>query len=129
MKFSELDLRPEILKAVTNMGYQDLTPIQEKTISHVLNGRDLLARAAGIYRMNGKRESRVNKITIVAWIISFVGMALWLYGYFAAGHPSLIDWHAYTPWWVADFLPNIEAEIGMALASVGTVLVYWPSKR
>ncbi|UCH07477.1 MAG: DEAD/DEAH box helicase, partial [Deltaproteobacteria bacterium] len=45
MKFSELDLRPEILKAVTNMGYQDLTPIQEKTISHVLNGRDLLARA------------------------------------------------------------------------------------
>jgi len=45
MKFSELDLRPEILKAVSNMGYQDLTPIQEKTISHVLNGRDLLARA------------------------------------------------------------------------------------
>jgi ATP-dependent RNA helicase DeaD len=45
MKFSELDLRPEILKAVTNMGYEDLTPIQEKTLSHVLNGRDLLARA------------------------------------------------------------------------------------
>jgi len=45
MKFSELDVRPEILKAVTEMGYQDLTPIQEKTISHVLNGRDLLARA------------------------------------------------------------------------------------
>jgi ATP-dependent RNA helicase DeaD len=45
MKFSELDLRPEILKAVSIMGYQDLTPIQEKTISHVLNGMDLLARA------------------------------------------------------------------------------------
>ena len=45
MKFSELDLKPEILKAVTNMGYQDLTPIQERTISHILNNRDLLGRA------------------------------------------------------------------------------------
>ncbi len=45
MKFSELDLRPEILKALTNMGYQDLTPIQEKTLSPILSGRDLLARA------------------------------------------------------------------------------------
>ena len=45
MKFSELDLSPEILKALTKMGYQDLTPIQEKTFSPILSGRDLLARA------------------------------------------------------------------------------------
>jgi len=45
MKFSELDLKPEILKALTDMGYQDLTPIQEKTFSPILNGRDVLARA------------------------------------------------------------------------------------
>src|SRR4030042_116006 len=45
MKFSEIDLKPEILKALTNMGYQDLTPIQEKTFSPILSGRDLLARA------------------------------------------------------------------------------------
>jgi ATP-dependent RNA helicase DeaD len=45
MKFSELDLKPEILKALTDMGYQDLTPIQEKTFSPILDGRDLLARA------------------------------------------------------------------------------------
>jgi ATP-dependent RNA helicase DeaD len=45
MKFSELDLKPEILKALANMGYQDLTPIQEETFSPILNGRDLLARA------------------------------------------------------------------------------------
>ena len=45
MKFSELDLKPEVLKALTNMGYQDLTPIQEKTFSPILSGRDLLARA------------------------------------------------------------------------------------
>jgi ATP-dependent RNA helicase DeaD len=45
MKFSELDLKPEILKALTDMGYQDLTPIQEKTFSHIMNGKDLLGRA------------------------------------------------------------------------------------
>jgi ATP-dependent RNA helicase DeaD len=45
MKFSELELKPEILKALADMGYEDLTPIQEETFSSVLSGRDLLARA------------------------------------------------------------------------------------
>jgi ATP-dependent RNA helicase DeaD len=45
MKFSELDLKPEILKALTDMGYEELTPIQEKTFCPILSGRDLLARA------------------------------------------------------------------------------------
>jgi ATP-dependent RNA helicase DeaD len=45
MKFSELGLKTEILKALTNMGYNDLTPIQERTFSPILSGRDLLARA------------------------------------------------------------------------------------
>ncbi len=45
MKFSDLELKPEILKALGEMGYEDLTPIQEKTFSPILSGRDLLARA------------------------------------------------------------------------------------
>jgi ATP-dependent RNA helicase DeaD len=45
MKFCELDLKPEIQKALTGMGYEDLTPIQEKTFSAILKGEDLLARA------------------------------------------------------------------------------------
>jgi ATP-dependent RNA helicase DeaD len=45
MKFSELDLKPEILTALADMGYEDLTPIQEETFFPVLNGKDLLARA------------------------------------------------------------------------------------
>jgi len=45
MKFSDLELKPEILKALGDMGYEDLTPIQEKTFSPILSGRDLLARA------------------------------------------------------------------------------------
>ncbi len=45
MKFSELDLKPEIHEALTTMGYEELTPIQEETFFPILNGRDLLARA------------------------------------------------------------------------------------
>ena len=45
MKFTELDLKPEILKALQKKGYEDLTPIQEQTFPHVLSGCDLIALA------------------------------------------------------------------------------------
>ncbi len=45
MNFTELGLKEEILKALAEMGYRDLTPIQEKTFSPILSGKDLLARA------------------------------------------------------------------------------------
>jgi ATP-dependent RNA helicase DeaD len=45
MLFSKLNLRPEILRALDEMGYRELTPIQEKTFLPILSGRDLLARA------------------------------------------------------------------------------------
>ena len=61
-------------------------------------------------------------------IISLLGTALWVYGYFAHGNPSLIDWQANTPRWIAEFLPNIESEIGMALALIGMVPIYWPTQ-
>jgi len=56
-------------------------------------------------------------------------MVVWAYGYFAGGTASLIDWHAHTPWWIADFMTNLESEIGMALMCAGTILMYWPSRR
>ncbi len=45
MKFTELDLKPGILKALQKKGYEDLTPIQEQTFPHVLSGKDLIALA------------------------------------------------------------------------------------
>ena len=45
MKFSELKLRPEIKVGLEDMGYAELTPVQEQTFPHILGGRDLLARA------------------------------------------------------------------------------------
>jgi ATP-dependent RNA helicase DeaD len=45
VKFTELDLKPGILKALHKKGYEDLTPIQEQTFPHVLAGHDLIALA------------------------------------------------------------------------------------
>ena len=45
MSFDEFGLSPEILRAVTEQGYEQPTPIQDQAIPYVLTGRDLLGRA------------------------------------------------------------------------------------
>jgi hypothetical protein len=69
-----------------------------------------------------------SKRVIVGWIIMIAGTILWIYGYFATGHPPLVDWQAHTPWWISDTLPNVESEVGMALVWLSMVPMYWPSR-
>ena len=45
-EFNELGLRPELLKTLTDLGYEEPTPIQEAAIPHLLQGHDLLGQAA-----------------------------------------------------------------------------------
>lgn len=45
MKFEELNLVPEIIEAISYMGYEDASPIQEKAIPVAISGRDLIAVA------------------------------------------------------------------------------------
>lgn len=45
MSFKSLGLIPELLKAVNTQGYTTPSPIQEKTIPTILEGRDVLASA------------------------------------------------------------------------------------
>ncbi|MFD2165084.1 DEAD/DEAH box helicase [Thalassotalea euphylliae] len=45
MSLSHLDLCPEIVSALEEKGYSELTPIQEKAIPAVLSGRDVMAAA------------------------------------------------------------------------------------
>jgi hypothetical protein len=51
----------------------------------------------------------------VGWAIYAVGFAVWLFGYLSAGHAPLFDWNAAAPWWISSFIPNLEAELGIAL--------------
>jgi hypothetical protein len=68
----------------------------------------------------------MRKQAIAGWVISLAGTALWLYGYYTTGHAPFVDWKIHTPWWIADFLPNREAEIGMVLICVGSAVPYLP---
>lgn len=45
MTFAELNLNPNILKALNSCGYDSPTPIQEKSIPTVMSGSDLIATA------------------------------------------------------------------------------------
>ena len=58
--------------------------------------------------MTSKAASRLS------FAISVVGICIWAYGYLTTGHPRFVNWDGW-PWWIADFMPNVESEIGMGL--------------
>ncbi|MBN2076223.1 MAG: DEAD/DEAH box helicase [Dehalococcoidales bacterium] len=45
MHFENLNLHPSILRGVHELGYTELTPIQQKTIPPILNGKDVIGLA------------------------------------------------------------------------------------
>ncbi|VTR49458.1 ATP-dependent RNA helicase SrmB [Actinobacillus pleuropneumoniae] len=45
MTFEELDLAPQLLKALNKKGYKRPTSVQAETVPHALDGRDLLGSA------------------------------------------------------------------------------------
>ena len=42
--FSSLKLAPDLLKNLTSLGYQSMTPIQEKSLPFILSGKDVIAQ-------------------------------------------------------------------------------------
>ncbi len=77
MSFNSLNLIPELLRAIEDTGYTNPTPIQQKAIPEVLNGRDLLASAqtgtgktAGftlpvLHRLHGDPKPKPNQATVL----------------------------------------------------------------
>ena len=45
IQFAQLNIRPEILKAVTHMGFEEMTPIQARAIPEILSGIDVVGQA------------------------------------------------------------------------------------
>ena len=45
LKFEELELCPEILKAVKHMGFEEASPIQSKAIPAIMSGKDVIGQA------------------------------------------------------------------------------------
>ena len=70
----------------------------------------------------------MNKKHLIGWVLVFAGSALWLYGYLWPGAKSFVNWNALTPWWIADYLPSREAEIGLVIMCIGMLPLYWPER-
>ncbi len=45
MKFEQLNIRPELLEAISYLGFEHATPVQEQVIPHILNNKDVIACA------------------------------------------------------------------------------------
>ena len=45
LKFEEMGLSPQILKAVTDMGFEEATPIQSQAIPFILKGKDIIGQS------------------------------------------------------------------------------------
>ena len=45
IKFEDLKLSKELLKAINDMGFEEATPIQAQTIPNILEGKDLIGQA------------------------------------------------------------------------------------
>ena len=43
--FADIGLRPELMRAITEVGYEEPTPVQARAIPAMINGRDLVAQA------------------------------------------------------------------------------------
>jgi hypothetical protein len=69
-------------------------------------------------------RSRFLTAKIFGWVIYAAGFAIWLFGYLSAGHAPVFDWKAATPWWISSFIPNLEAELGMALMFASMMPIY-----
>ena len=77
MKFTELKLDEQLLEAISYMGFETATPIQEQVIPVILENRDLIACAqtgtgkTGAYvlpilnKLIGKRENSADTLIIV----------------------------------------------------------------
>jgi hypothetical protein len=81
---------------------------------------------------DGGREpvwGRIANAKIFGWVIYAAGFAVWLFGYLSAGHAPLFDWNAATPWWVSSFVPNFEAELGLALMYASMIPIYGGAVR
>ena len=45
MEYSSLKIRPEIARAIEQMGFTELTEVQEKAIHPMMEGRDVVGKA------------------------------------------------------------------------------------
>ena len=71
----------------------------------------------------------MTKAKSIGWAIYVAGFVIWLLGYLSTGHAATIDWDVAAPSWISNFVPNLEAEIGLALMFASMIPIYWRAGR
>jgi hypothetical protein len=74
-------------------------------------------------------RGRLANAKSIGWAIYAAGFVIWLFGYLSAGHASIFHWDVATPWWISSFVPNLEAELGLALMFASVIPIYWRAVR
>jgi hypothetical protein len=86
----------------------------------------LLGRGAGSRRPG---LGRMAKAKSIGWAIYVAGFVIWLFGYLSTGHAATFDWDVVAPSWISSFVPNLEAEFGLALMFASMIPIYWRAGR
>jgi len=47
----------------------------------------------------------------------------------STGHAATFDWDVVAPSWISSFVPNLEAEFGLALMFASMIAIYWRAGR
>jgi hypothetical protein len=74
-------------------------------------------------------RGRIANAKSFGWAIYAAGFGIWCFGYLSAGHAPLFDWKAATPRWISSFVPNLEAELGLALMFASMIPIYGRAVR
>jgi hypothetical protein len=67
---------------------------------------------------------RMAKAKSIGWAIYVAGFVIWLFGYLSTGHAATFDWDVVAPSWISSFVPNLEAELGLALMFASVIPIY-----
>ncbi len=68
MKFTAFDFHPQLIEGIAALGYENATPIQDKTIPVILQGHDLIASA-----QTGTGKTAAFLLPVIQRIISYGG--------------------------------------------------------
>ena len=72
-----------------------------------------------------ERSGVARRVLIWGWVIALVGVAIWTYALFVDGCMPVVDWGTFSPAWIAEMLPNRQAELGLVLSFGGMIPIYY----
>jgi hypothetical protein len=94
-----------------------------------MKSKAAIAAFATTANADASKQDRIPTAKNIGWAIYAAGFVIWLFGYSSVGHAPVFRWDEATPWWISSFVPNLEAELGLALTFTSMIPIYWRAAR